>query len=87
MAQLTKLFTPGRIGTLEVKNRLMMAAMGTFSADEKGHPTERLVDYYKARAEGGVGLIMPEATCVDCPLGGGSTTLRGRVDKFIAGLS
>lgn len=62
MRQLTKVFEPGMIGTMEVKNRLVMAAMGTFTSDTQGYITERTIDYYVARAKGGVGLIITQAT-------------------------
>lgn len=53
-------FLPLRIGTMEVKNRLGMAPMGTNYADERGYVTDRLIDYYVARARGGVGMITVE---------------------------
>ncbi|MEK7848287.1 MAG: FAD-dependent oxidoreductase, partial [Chloroflexota bacterium] len=36
-----------------------------------GHVTEPVKDYYEARARGGAGLIITEATCVDFPRGRG----------------
>ena len=53
-----QLFEPGKIGTMEVKNRIVMAPMGisgTVEAD--GTWGERVQEYYKARAQGGTGLI------------------------------
>ncbi|MBI2859846.1 MAG: FAD-dependent oxidoreductase [Chloroflexi bacterium] len=58
MVELSRLFQPGRIGTLEIRNRIIMPAMGTSSADAEGRPTDRMIDYYAARAKGGVGLII-----------------------------
>ncbi len=58
MMQLRKLFAPGKIGAMEVKNRIVMAPMGTAAADPDGYMTERAVDYYVERAKGGVGLII-----------------------------
>jgi 2,4-dienoyl-CoA reductase-like NADH-dependent reductase (Old Yellow Enzyme family)/thioredoxin reductase len=57
MATFTKMFTPGKIGKLEIKNRIFMAPMGTSSYDESGAPTEQTIDYFVERAKGGVGLI------------------------------
>lgn len=57
MAAFTKLFTPGKIGKLEIKNRIFMAPMGTSSYDENGAPTEQTINYFVERAKGGVGLI------------------------------
>ena len=54
------LFQPGRIGTLELKNRLVMAPMGIGAlVGFDGLFSERAIDYYEARAEGGTGLIIP----------------------------
>ncbi len=62
---LEKLFTPIRIGSMELRNRLVMAPMTTDYASEEGLPTPRLLDYLEARARGGVGLITLEASSVD----------------------
>ena len=64
MAQFSALLQPGKIGTLELKNRIIMSAMGTALADEKGRATERMVAYYAARARGGAGLITPQFAAV-----------------------
>ncbi len=54
-----KLFEFGKIGNLEIKNRSVMAPMGTLGlADSEGIPTDRWHEYYVARARGGVGLII-----------------------------
>jgi hypothetical protein len=55
-----KLFEPIRIGTLELKNRMVMAPMATHYANESGAVTARLKNYYAARARGGAGLIITE---------------------------
>lgn len=82
------LFKPGRIGNVEVRNRLVMPPMGTSYATEGGEVTERLIRYYEARARGGVGLIVVEATCVDYPLSAIiPRQLRIDEDRFIDGLS
>ena len=58
MTSLEKLFTPGNIGKLEVKNRILQAPMGTFSYDDEGVPSQQTIDYFVERAKGGVGLII-----------------------------
>ena len=55
-----RLLTPGVIGPLTLKNRVIMSSMTTRQADEEGFVTESAIAYYKARAEGGVGLITVE---------------------------
>ena len=60
-----KLVEPGRIGSLEVKNRIVMAAMGAHGLHEPdGSFSDNYIAYYEARAAGGVGLITTEATFV-----------------------
>ena len=67
--KLEKIFEPMRIGTMDLKNRIVMAPMFSQFASEKGEVTDRMINYYKRRAQSGVGLIMVETTCVDYPLG------------------
>ena len=58
-AHFPHLFQPGRIGKLTVKNRLVMAPMGTPALTGwRGTYSDRLMDYYERRAQGGVGLII-----------------------------
>lgn len=54
------LFAPIAIGGVEITNRIVLPAMTTRLADEEGRVTEELLAYYRARAEGGVGLITIE---------------------------
>jgi len=51
------LLQPGNIGQLHLENRLMMAALAYARAGEEGEVTEGMLDFYRARARGGVGLI------------------------------
>ena len=46
---LTKLFELGKIGTLELKNRIVMAPMGTRSFDAEGFIQDNTADYYVER--------------------------------------
>ena len=60
-----KLLEPGYIGKLEIKNRIVLAAMGAHGLHESGGDWgERYRAYYEARAAGGVGLITTETTFV-----------------------
>ncbi|MGI6071153.1 MAG: FAD-dependent oxidoreductase [Blautia sp.] len=81
------IFTPGKIGQVEVRNRTVMPSMGTNMSDH-GYVNDAIVNHYTARARGGIGLIMVEVTCVDTPLG--MNTLNMLVaddDKYIPGLT
>lgn len=59
---------PGKIGNMELKNRLVIPAMCT-NYTRQGHFTERAVHYYGLRARGGAGLVIIEATAIDYPIG------------------
>jgi len=53
-----KLFSPIRINSVTVKNRIVMGPMGNISmAEEMGRPSPKMINYFKERAKGGVGLI------------------------------
>ena len=65
MKTLGNLFSPIRIGSMELKNRMAMAPMATDFANPDGTISERMIDYYEARARGGVGLIIMEVVTVD----------------------
>jgi 2,4-dienoyl-CoA reductase-like NADH-dependent reductase (Old Yellow Enzyme family)/thioredoxin reductase len=64
MEELSALFQQGNIGSLQLKNRIIMSAMGTILADAEGNVTDALIDYYRARARGGTGLIVIQGTIV-----------------------
>lgn len=58
------LFSPFRLGQVELKNRIVMASMTRGRTDNPGHiPTDHQVEYYRQRA--GAGLIMTEGTWVN----------------------
>lgn len=64
MHQLKNLFRPIKIGPVEVKNRLVMAPMGTNLASHEGEITPSFISYYTTRARGGVGLILTDDTTI-----------------------
>ena len=64
MKGFSALFQPGNIGALRLKNRLIMNAMGTVLVDGEGNVTDRMLDYYRARAQGGAGLITTQCASV-----------------------
>ena len=64
MERLNKLFSPIQIGTMALKNRIVMPAMCTFYGTPEGFVTDRTVEYHRARARGGVGLNIVEHTAV-----------------------
>ncbi len=58
------LLSPIKIGETTVKNRIFMPPLSTNLAD-KGYVTDELVEHYKARAKGGVGLFVTEVVTVE----------------------
>ncbi len=82
------LLQPGRIGTLELRNRIVMAPMGSNFAEESGHCGERIHAYYEARARGGAGLLTMGACSIAFPAGTAEPFQVGvSRDEFIPGLS
>lgn len=61
------LLSPIKIRGLELKNRIILPAMGTRMASEKGEITDRLIAYHAARAKGGCGLNIVEVAAVHRP--------------------
>ena len=65
MARLKHLFSPIRIGSMEVENRVVMPGMTVgFGVDEEGCPTDQLVAFYAERAKGRPGMIVVSSTLV-----------------------
>jgi len=64
MTSVSSLFKPFDTGSLKLPNRIVMAPMGRMFA--KGHvPHPDAPAYYRRRVEGGVGLIITEATGIE----------------------
>ncbi len=59
------LFTPGKIGSLTLKNRIMKAPQSSGMSNMDGTVSERLVRYYRQQAAGGAGMIIVEYAYVD----------------------
>ncbi|MEO7070424.1 MAG: bifunctional salicylyl-CoA 5-hydroxylase/oxidoreductase [Nostocoides sp.] len=57
------MFQPGRIGPLELKNRVVLSPMDMYSAVD-GVPGEFHLVHLGSKALGGAGLVMSEMTCV-----------------------
>ena len=55
------LFTPHEIRSLEIRNRIFTTAHQTILA-RNGSPSEDMAAYHEARARGGAGLIIMEAS-------------------------
>ncbi|NEW05764.1 NADH:flavin oxidoreductase [Paenibacillus sp. SYP-B3998] len=65
------LFEPFEAGNLKLSNRIVMAPM-TRGFSPNGVPGQDVADYYRRRAENGVGLIVTEGTLINHPAAGAS---------------
>ncbi|NLK69211.1 MAG: FAD-dependent oxidoreductase [Clostridiaceae bacterium] len=74
-----KLFTPFKIGKMEVKNRIVMSPMGLNAAHPDGRIDDEEIHYFEERARGGVGLIIMGCQFLTEELAQGS--LEGYLDK------
>lgn len=63
------LLAPGRIGPVELRNRIVMAPMGDRLADDDGSVSDRQLAYFEARARGGAALVMVGSVSVAYPQG------------------
>ena len=78
---------PGQIGNLRLKNRIVMAPMGTNYSTTDGLSTQRDCEYYAERARGGVAMIMTEAMIVTETARSHHNSLCCYHDRFIPGLA
>jgi len=63
------LLAPGRIGSLELPNRMFVTAMGVSLAEEDGTAGDRLIAYHEEQARGGAALIVTGVMGVAWPVG------------------
>ena len=80
-----KLFAPGKIANLELKNRIVMPAMGCSLAEPSGEPGPRMIKYYADRAKGGTGLIITEITRIDDDTGVGTPNQLSATNTHVVG--
>jgi NADPH2 dehydrogenase len=74
---MTTLFSPYSLRSVQIRNRIVMSPMCMYSAGDDGSLTDWHLAHYHARAIGGVGLIILEATAVEP---------RGRISRRDLGL-
>jgi 2,4-dienoyl-CoA reductase (NADPH2) len=80
-----RLFEPIAIGTLEIKNRIVMPAMH-MNMCRDFQVSDRLIGFYRERAEGGAGLIVVGYATVD-EYSGGPTNIGCHRDDQLPGLT
>jgi len=82
------LLAPGRIGSLEIRNRILMSPMGSNLAEADGHVGERIIRYYEERARGGVGMAIVGVGAISFPAGAcNPNQVAISDDAFLPGLS
>jgi 2,4-dienoyl-CoA reductase (NADPH2) len=87
-ASFDALLSPGRIGALELRNRILMTPMGSNLAEPDGRVGERIGRYYEARARGGAGLLVVGVGAVAWPAGAcNPNQVAVSDDAFLPGLS
>ncbi len=74
-----KLFTPFKIGKMEVKNRIVMSPMGLNAGHLDGTIDKDEIDYWEERARGGTGMIITGCMFLTKELAQGS--LEGYLDQ------
>ncbi len=84
MDKFPHLFSPVRVGKKEIRNRISIPAMHLDYCQD-GFVTDRMVEFYRARAAGGAGLIIIGGCFFD-QLGGNPLMIGLDDDKYIPGL-
>jgi 2,4-dienoyl-CoA reductase (NADPH2) len=74
------LLSPVSIGTMELRNRIVMSPMGVEIVDSDGRANEAIVRYYEERARGGAGMIITEVCAISYPSGANSVHQLGLSD-------
>jgi 2,4-dienoyl-CoA reductase-like NADH-dependent reductase (Old Yellow Enzyme family) len=69
--ELKTLFSPKKIGNVQIKNRIVRSATFMFLAEKYGYVGERLLKMYEELAKGGTGLIITGAAAMDPGAAGG----------------
>lgn len=81
------LLNPGRIGSMTLKNRMIVMAMGVNLAEADGTCGERILRFHEEQAKGGAGLIVLGSAGVAWPSGGNQPRqIAISEDRFIPGL-
>jgi 2,4-dienoyl-CoA reductase-like NADH-dependent reductase (Old Yellow Enzyme family)/thioredoxin reductase len=84
--QYPKLFSKAKIGTLKLKNRLVMPPMVRNYADSSGKATDRYIEHINRIAFGGTGLLILEAAHVNLEGRGFINQLGIHSDSCLPGL-
>ncbi|MGZ4727599.1 MAG: oxidoreductase [Acidimicrobiales bacterium] len=88
MTDFPTLLSPGSIGPMRLRNRIVMAPMGDRLANDDGTISDRQAAYLEARARGGAGLLLIGSVAVSYPRGAYAPCQTAiSDDRFVPGLS
>lgn len=82
---INKLFQPISLGPVGLRNRVVMTAIN-LQYTPGGEVTDRLVEFYAARARGGVGLIVVGGAEINDQASGRDLMLSIKDDRYLPGL-
>ncbi len=82
IADTDRIFRPWRLGSLEVRNRLVRSATEEGLSTEAGAPTQRLIDLTAELSRGGAGLIVAGSAFISRE-GRGATNVTGLDDDAL----
>ncbi len=77
------LLSPGRIGPLELRNRIIVTAMGVNLAEPDGTCGQRIRAFHEEQARGGVGLVNIGVAGVAWPIGGDDAVERTQESRRV----
>ena len=80
-----RLYTPVKLGNIELSNRIVMGPMGLGYAND-GYVSDRLLEFFRQRAKGQPGLIIVGGTQVDKKRYTNTAGLHCFDEKYIPGL-
>jgi len=83
--KLKTLFSPEKIGNVQIKNRIVRSATYVRRAEKYGRVGDQLIDFYKELAKGGTGLIISEFIAVDQSGTASAYQVRLDNDSFLPG--
>jgi len=83
--ELKTLFSPQKIGTIEIMNRIVRSATFEHRAEKYGYIGHKMINFYDELARGGTGLIITGFTGIDPSATGSPYQLRLDNDSYIPG--
>jgi 2,4-dienoyl-CoA reductase-like NADH-dependent reductase (Old Yellow Enzyme family)/NADPH-dependent 2,4-dienoyl-CoA reductase/sulfur reductase-like enzyme len=86
-ASFPHLLAEGRIGSMTLRNRIIMSPMGSNLAEDDGFCGERIAAYYGARAAGGAAMVIMGSVGIAYPRGSGNARqVAISDDRYLPGL-